>query len=89
MASNVLLRPRVVFAGILVACVAMVLTAIFYFQEDLGLDPCPMCILSRYTFIAIGAVALVGALHGPRGAAPGASTAPRRRRADSPRPRRA
>ena len=69
MASNVLLHPRVVFAGIFVACVAMVLTAIFYFQQELGLEPCPMCILSRYTFIAIAIVALVAALHGPRGVA--------------------
>src|SRR5687767_11024611 len=69
MASNVLLHPRVVFAGIFVACVAMVLTAIFYFQQELGLEPCPMCILSRYTFIAIAIVALVAAIHGPRGIA--------------------
>jgi disulfide bond formation protein DsbB len=69
MASNLLLHPRVVFAGIFVACVAMVLTAIFYFQQELGLEPCPMCILSRYTFIAIAIVALVAAIHGPRGLA--------------------
>lgn len=69
MASNVLLHPRVVFAGIFVACVAMVLAAIFYFQQELGLEPCPMCILSRYTFIAIATVALVAAIHGPRGVA--------------------
>ena len=36
-------------------------------QEQLGLDPCPMCILSRYAFIAVGAVALLAAIHGPRG----------------------
>jgi disulfide bond formation protein DsbB len=29
-----------------------------------------MCILSRYCFIAIAAVALAGAIHGPRGRAP-------------------
>jgi disulfide bond formation protein DsbB len=61
--------PRLLFAAIFLACTAMVLTAIFYFQEELGLDPCPMCILSRYTFIAIAAVALVGAIHGPQGIA--------------------
>ena len=47
----------------------MVLTAIFYFQEELGLEPCPMCILSRYTFIAIAIVSLAAAIHGPRGIA--------------------
>ena len=61
---------RAVFAAITVACAALICTAIFYFQEELGLDPCPMCILSRYTFIVIGAVALVAAIHGPRGKAP-------------------
>jgi disulfide bond formation protein DsbB len=61
--------PRAVFAAIFIACAALIATAIFYFQEHLGLDPCPMCILSRYTFIAIGLVALAAAIHGPRGAA--------------------
>ena len=62
-------RPRFVFGAIFLACTAMVLTAIFYFQEELGLEPCPMCILSRYTFIAIAAVSLAAAIHGPRGLA--------------------
>ena len=66
---NAILKPRLVFAAIFVACVAMVLTAIFYFQQELGLEPCPMCILSRYTFITIAAVALVAAIHGPSGVA--------------------
>jgi len=61
---------RAVFAAILVGCAAMLAGAIFYFQEQLGRDPCPMCILSRYSFIAIGVVALVGLIHGPRGRAP-------------------
>jgi disulfide bond formation protein DsbB len=64
------LPHRAVFAAIAAACAAMVAFAIFYMQEELGLDPCPMCILSRYAFIAVGTVALVAALHGPRGAAP-------------------
>jgi disulfide bond formation protein DsbB len=58
---------RIVFGGIALTCTALVLTAIFYFQEELGLEPCPMCILSRYTFILLAAVSLVAALHGPRG----------------------
>ena len=66
---NAILKPRIVFSAIFVACVAMVLTAIFYFQQELGLEPCPMCILSRYTFIAIAIVALAAAIHGPRGIA--------------------
>jgi protein dithiol:quinone oxidoreductase len=60
---------RIVFALVAAACIGMVLTAIFYFQQELGLEPCPMCILSRYTFILIAAVSLVAAIHGPRGLA--------------------
>ena len=60
---------RLLFGAIFVACTAMVLTAIFYFQEELGLEPCPMCILSRITFKAIAAVSLVAAIHGPKGLA--------------------
>src|SRR5688572_32916422 len=60
---------RGAFAAVFAACTVLVLTAIFYFQQELGLEPCPMCILSRYTFIAIAIVALVAAIHGPRGIA--------------------
>jgi disulfide bond formation protein DsbB len=60
---------RAIFAAIFFACTAMVLTAIFYFQEELGLEPCPMCILSRVTFMAIAVVSLAAAIHGPRGLA--------------------
>lgn len=59
---------RGVFAAIFAAAAGLIATAIFYFQEHLGLSPCPMCILSRYCFIAIGLVALAAAIHGPRGA---------------------
>jgi disulfide bond formation protein DsbB len=61
------LTPRIVFAAIVVAAAGLLGTAIYYFQGELGLDPCPMCILSRYCFISIGAIALVGAIHGPKG----------------------
>jgi disulfide bond formation protein DsbB len=63
------LPNRAVFAFIAAACAAMVAYAILYMQEELGLDPCPMCILSRYVFIAIGTISLLAALHGPRGLA--------------------
>ena len=60
------LSPRAVFAAVFVACAGLIAYAI-YMQEQEGLDPCPMCILSRYVFIVLGAVCLVAALHGPRG----------------------
>jgi protein dithiol:quinone oxidoreductase len=60
--------PRLVFAAIFVACAALIGTAL-YMQEYKGMDPCPMCILQRYVFVAIGIVALIAAVHGPRGGA--------------------
>jgi disulfide bond formation protein DsbB len=63
------LSPRVVFGAIFVACAALTSFAIFYLQEYVGLDPCPMCILQRYAFFAIAVVSLVAAIHGPRGVA--------------------
>jgi len=58
------LSNRVIFAFIFVASAALIADAIFYMQEQLGLEPCPMCILQRYAFIALGVAALIGAIHG-------------------------
>ena len=58
---------RAIFAFIAAACAALIATAIWYMQDYLGLDPCPMCVLSRFAFIAIGVIALIAAIHGPRG----------------------
>jgi disulfide bond formation protein DsbB len=58
--------PRAIYAFIFVACAGLLADAIFYMQEQLGLEPCPMCIVQRYAFIAVGVVALVAAIHGPR-----------------------
>jgi protein dithiol:quinone oxidoreductase len=59
---------RAIFAFVFLACAAMVAFAIFYLQGEIGLDPCPMCILSRYVFIVLALVCLIAAIHGPRGA---------------------
>ncbi len=61
-------RSRPYFAAVLVVCAALIGFAL-YLQEEMGLEPCPMCVLQRYAFVCIGIVALVGLLHGPRGAA--------------------
>jgi len=58
-------RPRLVFLLIFLACAGLIGMGV-YMQEVLSLEPCPMCILQRYAFWAIGLVALAGALHGPR-----------------------
>lgn len=59
---------RAVFGAIFAISASLIAAAIFYFQEELGLDPCPMCILSRYCFAVIGIVSLAATVHGPKGA---------------------
>lgn len=61
------LTPRAVFALTAAACVGLLAYA-YYLQYHDHLDPCPMCIFQRLAYAAIGAVALLGAVHGPRGA---------------------
>ena len=56
---------RLVCSLIFLVCASLLAYAIFYLQGKLYLDPCPMCILQRYFFIAVGAVALLGAIHDP------------------------
>ena len=62
------MTPRMVFTAVFLACASLIAVAL-YLQEQEGLDPCPMCILQRYAFVAVGLVALAGAIHGPRGIA--------------------
>lgn len=69
MASHMLQRltPRAIFALLFAACAGLMGFGLVL-QHVAGLEPCPMCILQRYAFIAMGAVALIAALHGPTGA---------------------
>jgi disulfide bond formation protein DsbB len=59
------LTPRILFGALFAACVALLAFA-SYLQHVMGLEPCPMCILQRYAFFAVGITALVAALHGPK-----------------------
>ena len=47
------------------ACAGLIATAIFYFQNHLGLEPCYLCITQRVFVIAIGVIFLVAGLHNP------------------------
>jgi disulfide bond formation protein DsbB len=60
-----LFRPRVLLAAIFGGCLGLLVFGL-YLQHMKGIEPCPMCILQRYAFLAAGLIALVGALHGPR-----------------------
>ena len=48
-----------------VTCVALLAYA-YYVQFDLGIEPCPLCIIQRIAFIAMGIFFLIGAVHAPR-----------------------
>lgn len=60
-------QSRSTFALGLIGCIIAVGTALAYFQNYLGLIPCPLCILQRMAFFALGAVYLVATLHNPQG----------------------
>ena len=60
------LPTRAVLGALFVACAGLLAFA-SYLQHVQGLEPCPMCILQRYAFVTLGIVALIAAIHGPRG----------------------
>ncbi|MDX5364694.1 MAG: disulfide bond formation protein B [Pseudazoarcus pumilus] len=57
--------PRQLLALLFLACTGLLAYGL-YLQHVVGLEPCPMCILQRYAFVAIALIALIGATHGPR-----------------------
>jgi disulfide bond formation protein DsbB len=61
-----LLQPRIAFLSIFIVCAALIGFALFL-QHRMSLEPCPMCILQRYAFVSIAIVALIAAIHDPRG----------------------
>ena len=58
-------RQKINLAAAL-ACVAMVLYAIYYAEGVLGLVPCPLCMFQRVCIGALGLVFLIAALHPAR-----------------------
>ena len=60
----VLLRPRLIYLAIFLACAGLMGFGL-YLQHVENLEPCPLCILQRYAFIATGLVALIAAIQGP------------------------
>ena len=58
------MTQRHVFSGIFICCAALLATA-FYMEYVMGLEPCPLCWLQRYAFMAVGLIALAGAIHNP------------------------
>jgi len=60
------LSRRIVFSLVFLVCAALLAVA-FYMEYVMNLEPCPLCWLQRYAFMAIGVVSLIGALHNPAG----------------------
>ncbi len=50
----------------LTACVGALLFAVFYLEKTLFLDPCPLCVLDRVVFAALGLVFLIALVQGAR-----------------------
>jgi len=59
-----LFRPRPWFLIVALACAGMLAYALYVQHFDF-VDPCPLCVLQRVTFMWIGAVALLAFIHDP------------------------
>lgn len=59
-------RNRTLLLAGFLASAALMIAALF-FQYQMGLAPCPLCIVQRWFVIAVGVLLLAGALHNPRG----------------------
>jgi len=58
------ISSRWIFLAIVLACAGLMAFGL-YLQHVVKLEPCPLCILQRYAFIAVGVIALLAAVHGP------------------------
>lgn len=58
------LPARSLFFALFLVCIGL-LGGGLYLQHVVGLQPCPMCIMQRYAFVAVALIALIAALHGP------------------------
>jgi disulfide bond formation protein DsbB len=61
----VTINNRRLFLAIFLVCAALLGFGL-YLQHVVHLEPCPLCILQRIAFIAIGAAALVAVMHNPQ-----------------------
>ncbi|HXZ96597.1 MAG TPA: disulfide bond formation protein B [Burkholderiales bacterium] len=59
------MNNRLVWAAVFVASAGLLGFGL-YLQHVDHLDPCPLCILQRFAFIATGLIGLAGAVHNPR-----------------------
>jgi disulfide bond formation protein DsbB len=57
------LPTRPYYLALFALCVGELCFGVFYLQDTLHLEPCPMCIMQRCALLGVGFVALAGALH--------------------------
>ena len=55
---------RIIFALVFFGCSFLMAVALF-FEHQMNLEPCPLCILQRIMVILTGIIALIAALHNP------------------------
>lgn len=60
-----MLTSRLFYLSLFIICLSLLGFGI-YLEHVKGLDPCPLCAFQRITYIAIAAVALIGAIHNPK-----------------------
>ena len=65
MLLNLLNTPRRLLALVALVCVALLAFGL-YLQHVVGLEPCPMCIVQRYTLVLVAIVAGVSTLSARR-----------------------
>jgi len=61
------MRTRYPFLIGFLVCIAVLFTAIFWFDIQQGLEPCPLCIFQRVAFMALAGILFIATLHGPAG----------------------
>lgn len=50
----------------LIASTALIAVAYFYFQQKLGLAPCPLCMFQRVALVGVGGFCLLGIIFRPK-----------------------
>jgi len=60
------ITTRWYWAG-LIGCVALLAIAYFYFQQSLGLPPCPLCMFQRACLVGVAFFCLLGIIFKPKG----------------------
>lgn len=60
-----MISARLYWVG-LISCGALLAIAYFYFQQALGLAPCPLCMFQRAALVGVGFFCLLGIIFAPR-----------------------